>query len=578
MADETFLDLGVQADSKEVQAFSNDLEKVIKSLDTLSKKLDKAVSTINKYTSALSEQVKAQAKALGIEEEHTDTTQENTDATEENTDAVDDNNTATDDNTTKVDENTDATEKNTEEKKKQNNEIKKLIRGYLAFVGAITGAFYALNRLTADLAKSNQAMLNLTRNTDIALATFQKWDGLGKLFGIENAEQQLSSLNEKIFNLKLTGEGARGFQLAGIMPTNAEDVLEQLRNRVKGMSDTSATYLLQQMGIDPQMLTLLRMSREEFTALGEEIKKYQLTPEQRVQIQQMNAQIQLAGQKLEYFKNILVIELMPHFVKLMQAIATVTERLASFVTWLTKSDSTGARITRTILKITAVFALWLASIKGVVLLLTKLPLMIGAITKAVTVLRGALTLLSAHPIVAAITAIIGALMLLADDISHYYNGGGSVLGVIMKGLQDLDIKGFLDFPVPKWLEMLIEAIDFFKNPQHAAKNGLEIQAKKSGLKDAKVIKQSDGSFGMVELAPGYATDPNGNLKKSSGADRLSYLRNASATNQMINNYNSNAINNTNNSPSITQNIEIATNQPANDIQQSLKYANALVTA
>ena len=61
------------------------------------------------------------------------------------------------------------------------------------------------------------------------------------------------------------------------------------------------------MGIDPQMLTLLRMERGEFEELGKTIEKYQLKPEQRVQIQQMNAQIQLAGQKLEYFKNILVL-------------------------------------------------------------------------------------------------------------------------------------------------------------------------------------------------------------------------------------------------------------------------------
>ena len=91
------------------------------------------------------------------------------------------------------------------------------------------------------------------------------------------------------------------------------------------------------------------------------------------------------------------------------------------------------------------------------------------------------------------------------------------------------------------------------------------------------------TFGLSDKAIKWVQDKYEKNKPVDGGsswsdDKLSYLPNASATNQMINNYNSNAINNTSNSPSITQNIEIATNQPANDIQQSLKYANALMTA
>ena len=49
-----------------------------------------------------------------------------------------------------------------------------------------------------------------------------------KVIVTEYAAQQLENLNQKIFNLRLTGEGAKGFQMAGIMPTNAEDVLAYL--------------------------------------------------------------------------------------------------------------------------------------------------------------------------------------------------------------------------------------------------------------------------------------------------------------------------------------------------------------
>ena len=162
---------------------------------------------------------------------------------------------------------------------KTNEGLNSLAKGIGVFVGAVTAAAVAVNKFTNDLVSSNQEMLNLTRTTDTALSTFQKWNGIGKMLGVENAAQQLESLNERLFELQLTGEGARGFQLAGINPLgqDAEGVLEQLRGRVAGLSDTAATYLLKQMGLDPRMLHLLRMSRSEFEALGETVRKYLLT-------------------------------------------------------------------------------------------------------------------------------------------------------------------------------------------------------------------------------------------------------------------------------------------------------------
>ena len=579
MADETFLDLGVQADGKEVQAFSNSLEKVIKSLDTLSKKLDKAVRTINKYTNALSEQMKTQGKALGIEEEHTDTTQENTNAT---------------------DDNTEATEKNTIERKKQNEEMKKSVQGFIGLVGAITGAITVLNRLTTDLAKSNQAMLNLTRNTDIALSAFQKWDGLGKLFGIDNAEQQLASLNEKIFNLKLTGEGARGFQLAGIMPTTAEDVLEQLRNRVKGMSDTSATYLLQQMGLNPQMLTLLRMSRGEFEELGQTIKKYQLTEEQRIQIQKLNGQMQLVNIQFQYFKDRAILAIMPHLVKFMQSLARITEMFANLIEKV--KDNTALRsitvgfgyLLLNIRKISAWFLVLSRNATKFQTIFLAIGKTCAGVARFFRQFSGVITTLIAKiPILGKVLLGLGgifkkvflplyAIYLLLDDLAVFFSGGKSLIGEVIdwgkeKGGEIAnafgkmfggDIVGGASDLLDSILQAIIDVQSTVKTLFEKLLNFLTL-----GLWE-KFTNSKIGNFFTGK-------DDIEKLKKLSQGEslgELAYLSNPTAANQMINNYNSNAINNTNNSPSITQNIEIATNQPANDIQQSLKYANALVTA
>lgn len=277
-----------------------------------------------------------------------------------------------------------------------------LVKTLAGVATAITGAIYALNKLTNSLVQSNQEFLNLTRTSDISLGVFQKWNNIGRMLGVKNAAQQIEGLNQRLFELMLTGEGARGFQLAGINPIGqgAEGVLEQLRGRVSGMSDTSASYLLKQLGLDPTMLHLLRMGKDEFEALGQTIKKYQLTPEQVKNVQRMNVQLQIAQIKLQYLKDRAVMAIMPYFTRFIESLARVTEFLTT-----TKAGT----------------ILLAAAITG-----TLIPALIKLFT-----------ILATHPVVATIMAIAGALYLLIDDIMTYMQGGDSIIGLVINFLEDL---------------------------------------------------------------------------------------------------------------------------------------------
>lgn len=395
--------------------------------------------------------------------------------------------------------------------------IKGTVTAILGIAGAVAGAYYALDRLTNSLAKQNLQWLNLTRQSDIALSTFQKWGTIGKIVGVDNAAQQLENLNQKIFNLRLTGEGAKGFQMAGIMPTNAEDVLEQLRGRIAGMSNTSATYLLQQMGLDPKMITLLRMGREEWEQYLEVQRRYTLNESQRREIDRLNRQLEVARIKMEYLKERIVLALMPAFTRLTRFLTSVTEGFARFVNWIAKGQSPAAKLTRGIL----------------------------GIASALGVVKVALMAITTHPIIAAITGIIGAIMLLADDVNHYLTGGGSIIGVIAKGLQDLDIKGFIDFPVPKWLEYMIRVIDFLSGnaTDRAYKARLEETIKNI---DPDAVKLKDGSF--AEIAP-------------ISQQTKSEIRNNNTTNNSKN-------------TTISMNNTFYSNQPAQDTANELRFYQA----
>ena len=564
MADETFIDLGVQGDSKDVEKFASSLEKVIKALDKLTDKLNKVIKATNDSTNTTKDDTKA-----------------------------------TDDNTESTKKNTSATEKNTSEKKKQNDELKKAVGGFFAFTGAVAGAISILNRLTTDLAKSNQAMLNLTRQTDIALSTFQKWDGLGKLFGIENAEQQLASLNEKIFNLKLTGEGARGFQLAGIMPTTANDVLEQLRNRVSGMSDTAATYLLQQMGIDPQMLTLLRMSRSEFEELGKTIEKYQLKPEQRIEIQKLNGQMQLVNIQFQYFKDKAILALMPHLVSFMQALARITEMFANLLDNI--KNSTAMRAT------TVGFGYFLLNIRKIAagfLVLsrntTKFNAVFLKIGKTCAGVAGFFKqfslviteLIAKIPIFGKVFAALGGIFkkallplyaayLLLDDLAVFFQGGDSLIGRVMewgkeKGgeISEAFGKMFGGDLLGGASDLLQSLLDVVTDIQGVCGKILEriVSFLTLGLSDTdigqKIMNFFTGKDQLEKLKKQIEDKEN---------NRVSYVPNLTAADQFISNYNSSKTSNVTNSPNIVQNVEITTDAPIDMMQRQLRQSNAMAT-
>lgn len=325
----------------------------------------------------------------------------------------------------------------------------------LGVLGAVALAYNAMDRLTESLAKQNIQWLNLTRQSDIALSTFQKWGTIGKIVGVENAAQQLESLNQKIFNLRLTGEGAKGFQIAGIMPTTADDVLEQLRGRISGMSNTAATYLLQQMGLDPKMITLLRMGREEWEQYLEVQRKYTLNEKQRKEIDRMNRQLEVARIKMQYLKDRAVLAIMPYFVKMAQSVARVSEALARFCNWIGKGINLISNIRVGCLRL-------------------------GGIIK--TILIPALVALAAafFPIQTAILAVLASWYLLIDDFMTFKQGGKSVIGLILGAFDQ--VSNAVNFATPQWIKDLlriIENIDNLVSLPEKMKNNTNVDAGKA---------------------------------------------------------------------------------------------------
>lgn len=456
--------------------------------------------------------------------------------------------------------------------------ISSLVTGIGVFVGALAGAAFALNRLTNELVQSNQAMLNLTRTTDIAQSTFQKWGGIGKLLGVEDADQQLAGLNERLFDLMLTGQGARGFQLAGVNPIgqDANGVLEQLRARISGMNDTAASYLLQQMGLDPKMLHLLRMSRAEFEALGQTIQKYQLTPEQSHQIQQMNMQLQIAGLKLKYLKDKAILAIMPYWVKFVESLASVTEFLIKVATWVNKNIKVWLMLFGVIAKGQVTFTKFGNFFRGLLqvfnTLIARIPIFGAAVTRLGSIFaRAFLPLTAAY--------------LVLDDLATYFEGGDSLTGRVINWMQDTgtnfsnifgqmmggDISGgmgafgnqildtlvSIESSISRVLEILVNFLSFgaFDKLKNSIFWQFLMPTPETVLENVNNVlgKPTGGAAGVSGVLPDLSRDTLNSVKSNTN-------------NSTVNS------NNTNNN-TISQNIEIYTNQPASDIDRQLRYAS-----
>lgn len=302
------------------------------------------------------------------------------------------------------------TEKETQKATKSIGSYIKKLRG---IVTAVSVVVFAIHKMTNALAQSNQEFLNLTRTSDISLGVFQKWNNIGKMLGVRNAADQIANLNQRLFELKLTGKGAEGFMLAGINPLgqDAEGIMEQLRNRVAGLDDTAAAFLLNQMGLDPTMLHLLRLSRQEFEELGRAVKQYQLTPEQVQQIQKLNIQLQLAQIRFQYLKDRAILAIMPLWTKLVGAVSRIATGFLKIVDAITS-------------------------------FLNKVPALKNAI-----IAIGAVFMAYFQPV----WALCSALFLLIDDIMTFVQGGRSGIGYLLYFIDEISQK-INSIMMPEWLE------------------------------------------------------------------------------------------------------------------------------
>lgn len=443
-------------------------------------------------------------------------------------------------------------------KQKQSNKgFEQAIKTFRRVAIAVTGTVFAIEKLTNSLMNNNQTWLSLQNQTDLTISKLQGYAGvaslLDKSFGMQGAAGSIAQLNEKLFELRLTGEGAKGFQIAGINPAgqDAFGVIEQVRERIKSLNNTQATYLLKQIGLDPKLLPMLRMERDEFEKLRQVEERLQLTDEERKQILQYQIRLGIAHNQMQLAMQRLTLALMPLWTKLVEIAGHLAEGISNLLAGFNKLHGS-------LKAIIVGFGIWrIGATKLDILFKGKFIKNLLNIVKTMTGLNIA-TKLSATKLIPMLgNAIKGlaitvgrallpivSLFLILEDVAVWLMGGDSLIGTYM----DLWNKR-----KQAQAELNTPTLQNFNPTNENGSTDKKLRAQEL-LQEAQLWEAQNNlpSTAGTNLPSQYFASPEYFAKLGYGG------------------YGGN--NTTNNTSSVVQNNYITTNRPLEDIDGKLRYA------
>lgn len=314
-----------------------------------------------------------------------------------------------------------------------------LAKGVLGFIGVATLAYKAMDRMITSLAQANQQMITFQRTSGISFASLNKYASANAAVNfnssIEGTAQTMSRLASNLYDIRmgrgdispyqeLAFVGGKAFNPMGM---SVEQLIENVREAIKGVDDVQATNIIQRMGFAPDDLLMLRMSREEF----EKINDLFLSPKQReemnrygLELKKINLQFQKTGQSI-------LIDLTEPFIKL----ATVVERLFNLLyKGIIKPIQLGFKLIGNII----------SNVTNGVKALTK------AFIETFNVLK---------PIFSILKMIGEIIWLPLEDVMTYLSGGDSLTGRALDGMNNVIDNIGNKFKLPDWASKFIPPIN-----------------------------------------------------------------------------------------------------------------------
>ena len=209
-----------------------------------------------------------------------------------------------------------------------------------AFTAAAVGAYRAVDRMVNRLAQANSTFITFQRTTGLNLASLNKYASAASSVNLNASPEQMAdtmrNLAQNLFDIRmgrgdispyqeLAFVGGKSFNPMGM---GVEELIENVREAIKGVNDVQATNIITRMGFSPDDLLMLRMTKEELA----EINDLFLSPREREQINAYGLQFKKMRLELQLMKDRAVLALMPAFLKLANTINKLTVVWGTFAT------------------------------------------------------------------------------------------------------------------------------------------------------------------------------------------------------------------------------------------------------
>lgn len=252
-------------------------------------------------------------------------------------------------------------------------------------VGALAN-IASVAALTAELVKLGTEAINASvgfqlfqNTTGLSWKELQRWQIVAQQANVsaETVASSVTALQRQIAEVKLGRGNIAPFQLLGVAPTDAFDVLNKLRDRIRGLDAATATNIITQMGLSPEMINVLKLSDQEFLKLSKTVRG--LTTDQEQQFLRTKQALVQLGMAFKYTG----FDIVSHFLSAIE----------KFMTYMNRSPE-------------------------------AVKLMIGSL---------GLLAVALFPVQAAIVA----LLLVLDDLAVYFTGGKSITGEAVEGFKKL---------------------------------------------------------------------------------------------------------------------------------------------
>ena len=313
-----------------------------------------------------------------------------------------------------------------------------VVQGVIKVGAAVATTTFIIDRMTSSMLKNNQAFINFQRQTGLSMGKAGNIAQAGMMADFTmNPEAALQSIQNVQSNLVGIGFGEgnlKPFQMMGIQTwgQDALDIFDQLRDKIKGLDNATATYMLNQMGISAELLPVLRMSTKEVA----EMRSLMLDETQRKRLEGLSTELRKVHMGYQLFKDKALLAILPYLIEFERAWLNIGKAFAPVGADLAKLvKNIGYPLVKIIYHITM-------AISGLVRILSW-----GLIRPFNEIIEGIGKFITDHPkIISAISAIglaimafvnpalagVTALMLLLEDLAVWAMGGKSFIGTTIE--------------------------------------------------------------------------------------------------------------------------------------------------